>query len=133
MNRRTFVKRLAGIFAASVCPQIIVSTFGSIVPARPKLWTPLNKNIRSYELGTFDKWIYPVISNMSKHDIIDQILAVQPLGSPVGLTHRVASIFKNPTPGSKPFRPTLLEAAAASGQKIGKWCPDSTGIFGSYR
>jgi hypothetical protein len=34
-------------------------------------------------LGTFDKWIFPVISNMSENDVIDQLVAVQPMAGPV--------------------------------------------------
>jgi len=38
---------------------------------------------RTSSLGTFDKWIFPVIANMSENDVIDQLVAVQPMAGPV--------------------------------------------------
>jgi len=38
---------------------------------------------RTQNLGTFDKWIFPVIANMSENDVIDQLVALQPMAGPV--------------------------------------------------
>ena len=38
---------------------------------------------RTSNLGTFDKWIFPVIANMSENDVIDQLVALQPMAGPV--------------------------------------------------
>lgn len=38
---------------------------------------------RTNSLGTFNKWIFPVIANMSENDVIDQLVAVQPMAGPV--------------------------------------------------
>ncbi len=43
----------------------------------------LDEITRTNSLGTFDKWIFPVIANMSENDIIDQLVAVQPMAGPV--------------------------------------------------
>ncbi len=42
----------------------------------------MNETTRTGNLGTFDKWIFPVISNMTENDIIDQLVAVQPMPGP---------------------------------------------------
>jgi hypothetical protein len=39
--------------------------------------------LRTTSLGTFDKWIFPVIANMSENDVIDQLVSVQPMPGPV--------------------------------------------------
>jgi len=38
---------------------------------------------RTSNLGTFDKWIFPIIANMSENDVIDQLVALQPMAGPV--------------------------------------------------
>jgi hypothetical protein len=38
---------------------------------------------RTSNLGTFDKWIFPVIANMAENDVIDQLVALQPMAGPV--------------------------------------------------
>lgn len=43
----------------------------------------MNEATRTSNLGTFDKWIFPVISNMSENDVIDQLVALQPMAGPV--------------------------------------------------
>lgn len=44
---------------------------------------PMGEATRTANLGTFDKWIFPVISNMSENDVIDQLVALQPMAGPV--------------------------------------------------
>lgn len=43
----------------------------------------LDEVTRTSNLGTFDKWIFPVIANMSENDVIDQLVALQPMAGPV--------------------------------------------------
>lgn len=43
----------------------------------------LAESTRTNALGTFDKWIFPVVSNMSENDVIDQLVALQPMAGPV--------------------------------------------------
>lgn len=43
----------------------------------------LDEVTRTQQIGTFDKWIFPVISNMSENDVIDQLVALQPMAGPV--------------------------------------------------
>lgn len=43
----------------------------------------LDEVTRTTNLGTFDKWIFPVIANMAENDIIDQLVALQPMAGPV--------------------------------------------------
>jgi len=42
----------------------------------------LDEVTRTSNLGTFDKWIFPVISNMAENDVIDQLVALQPMAGP---------------------------------------------------
>lgn len=46
------------------------------------LFGDLPEATRTTNLGSFDKWIFPVISNMVENDVIDQIVAVQPMPGP---------------------------------------------------
>lgn len=46
-------------------------------------WGRLDEVTRTTSLGTFDKWIFPVIANMSENDVIDQLVAIQPMAGPV--------------------------------------------------
>lgn len=43
----------------------------------------LDEVTRTTSLGTFDKWIFPVIANMAENDVIDQLVALQPMAGPV--------------------------------------------------
>lgn len=43
----------------------------------------MNEVTRTQNLGTFDRWIFPVIANMSENDVIDQLVALQPMAGPV--------------------------------------------------
>lgn len=43
----------------------------------------LDEVTRTSNLGTFDKWIFPVISNLVENDVIDQLVAEQPMAGPV--------------------------------------------------
>ena len=43
----------------------------------------LDEVTRTSSLGTFDKWIFPVISNLAENDVIDQLVALQPMAGPV--------------------------------------------------
>lgn len=43
----------------------------------------LDEVTRTTSLGTFDKWIFPVLANMSENDVIDQLVALQPMAGPV--------------------------------------------------
>jgi hypothetical protein len=47
-----------------------------------RLFGNLPEATRTTNLGSFDKWIFPVISNMAENDVIDQIVAVQPMPGP---------------------------------------------------
>jgi hypothetical protein len=43
----------------------------------------LDEVTRTSSLGTFDKWIFPIVANMSENDVIDQLVALQPMAGPV--------------------------------------------------
>jgi hypothetical protein len=43
----------------------------------------LDEVTRTQNLGTFDKWIFPIIANMAENDVIDQLVSVQPMAGPV--------------------------------------------------
>ena len=43
----------------------------------------LDEVTRTTSLGTFDKWIFPVVANMAENDVIDQLVALQPMAGPV--------------------------------------------------
>jgi len=43
----------------------------------------MNEATRTSNLGTFDKWIFPVVANMAENDVIDQLVALQPMAGPV--------------------------------------------------
>lgn len=43
----------------------------------------LDEVTRTSALGTFDKWIFPIIANMQENDVIDQLVSVQPMAGPV--------------------------------------------------
>lgn len=43
----------------------------------------LDEVTRTQNLGTFDKWIFPIIANMAENDVIDQMVSVQPMAGPV--------------------------------------------------
>jgi len=47
-----------------------------------RMFGNLPEATRTTNLGSFDKWIFPVISNMAENDVIDQIVAVQPMPGP---------------------------------------------------
>jgi hypothetical protein len=47
------------------------------------MFGPMNETTRTTSLGTFDKWIFPVVANMSENDVIDQLVALQPMAGPV--------------------------------------------------
>lgn len=48
-----------------------------------RMFGSMNETTRTTSLGTFDKWIFPVIANMAENDVIDQLVALQPMAGPV--------------------------------------------------
>ena len=46
-------------------------------------WGRLDEVTRTADLGTFDKWIFPIIANMAENEVIDQMVALQPMAGPV--------------------------------------------------
>lgn len=66
----------------------------------------LNEATRTTALGTFDKWIFPVISNMAENDVIDQLVALQPMAGPVSqivFLDIVTGKRKGQTPAGSPM------------------------------
>ena len=47
------------------------------------MFSNMNESTRPTSLGTFDKWIFPIIANMAENDVIDQLVALQPMAGPV--------------------------------------------------
>lgn len=66
----------------------------------------LDEVTRTSALGTFDKWIFPVIANMQENDVIDQLVAVQPMAGPVSqivYMDIVTERAKGQVPAGTPF------------------------------
>ncbi len=42
----------------------------------------MNEATRTTSLGSADRWIFPLVSNMAENDIIDQLVSVQPMPGP---------------------------------------------------
>ena len=66
----------------------------------------LDEVTRTSSLGTFDKWIFPVISNMSENDVIDQLVSLQPMAGPVSQVvymDIVTAKSKGQTPAGSPM------------------------------
>lgn len=73
----------------------------------------LDEVTRTTSLGTFDKWIFPVIANMSENDVIDQLVALQPMAGPVSqivYLDIVTGRRKGRTPSGAPFWRSLQGA-----------------------
>jgi hypothetical protein len=69
---------------------------------------------RTQALGSFDKWIFPVIANMAENDVIDQIVALQPMSGPtsqVVYMDIVTETAKGQVPGGTPFWRAIQGAA----------------------
>lgn len=79
MNRRSFFKILASGLVVATSPQIFIPKI--IKP----VWKPLPTVLMPRPgLGPFDRWIFPVIANMSETDVIDQLITIQPMSVPSG-------------------------------------------------
>lgn len=66
----------------------------------------LDEATRTGNLGTFDKWIFPVLSNMSENDVIDQLVSLQPMPGPVSQVvymNIVTDKAKGKVPAGSPF------------------------------
>ena len=114
----------------------------------------LDEVTRTTSLGTFDKWIFPVIANMSENDVIDQLVALQPMAGPVSqivYMDIVTGRRKGRTPAGAPMWRALQGAvdrdddgdeivqdetgiaAAGTGIIVLEWTPVRGGtITGSY-
>jgi hypothetical protein len=74
----------------------------------------MEESTRTSSLGTFDKWIFPVIANMSENDVIDQLVALQPMAGPVSqivYVDIVTDKAKGSVPAGSPFWRSLQGAA----------------------
>jgi len=74
----------------------------------------LDEVTRTTALGTFDKWIFPVIANMAENDVIDQLVALQPMAGPVSqivYMDIVTERAKGAVPAGTPFWRALQGAA----------------------
>jgi hypothetical protein len=66
----------------------------------------LDEFTRTQSLGTFDKWIFPVIANMAENDVIDQLVSLQPMAGPVSqivYLDIVTESAKGQTPAGTPM------------------------------
>jgi len=73
----------------------------------------LDEATRTQALGSFDKWIFPVISNMSENDVIDQLVALQPMAGPTSqivYMDIVTGKKKGQTPAGSPMWRSLQGA-----------------------
>ncbi|MGD0042977.1 MAG: hypothetical protein ABSE84_21655, partial [Isosphaeraceae bacterium] len=74
----------------------------------------LDEVTRTQALGSFDKWLFPVIANMAENDVIDQIVALQPMSGPTSqivYMDIVTETAKGQVPGGTPFWRALQGAA----------------------
>jgi len=74
----------------------------------------LDEATRTQELGTFDKWIFPIVANMSENDVIDQLVALQPMAGPVSqivYLDIVTGKRKGQTPAGSPMWRALSGAS----------------------
>jgi hypothetical protein len=89
----------------------------------------LDEVTRTTSLGTFDKWIFPVIANMSENDVIDQLVALQPMAGPVSqivYMDIVTGKRKGRTPaGSAVWR--ALQGAVDRDDDGDEWVQDESG------
>jgi len=79
-----------------------------------KTFGRLDEVTRTQALGSFDKWIFPVIANMAENDVIDQIVALQPMSGPtsqVVYMDIVTEASKGQIPGGTPFWRAIQGAA----------------------
>ena len=91
----------------------------------------LDEVTRTTSLGTFDKWIFPIIANMSENDIIDQLVALQPMAGPVSqivYMDIVTGRRKGRTPAGAPMW-RALQGAVDRDDDGDELVPDETGTL----
>jgi hypothetical protein len=79
-----------------------------------KVHARMDESTRTLNLSSFDKWIFPVISSMVENDVIDQLVAVQPMPGPtsqVVYMDIVTARRKGQVPPGTPFWRSLQGAA----------------------
>jgi hypothetical protein len=79
-----------------------------------RMFGRLDEVTRTSALGTFDKWIFPVLANMSENDCIDQLVALQPMAGPVSqivYMDIVTERAKGQVPAGTPFWRALQGAS----------------------
>ena len=89
----------------------------------------LDEVTRTTSLGTFDKWIFPVIANMSENDVIDQLVALQPMAGPVSqivYMDIVTGRTKGRTPAGSPVW-RALQGAVDRDDDADEYIQDETG------
>ena len=78
-----------------------------------KKFARMNESTRTSSLGTFDKWIFPMLANMAENDVIDQLVALQPMPGPVSqivYMDIVTAQRKGATPAGSPMWRALAGA-----------------------
>jgi hypothetical protein len=73
----------------------------------------MDESTRTSNLGSFDKWIFPIIANMSENDIIDQLVSLQPMPGPTSqivYMDIVTSQAKGNVPAGSPMWQALAGA-----------------------
>lgn len=89
----------------------------------------LDEVTRTTSLGTFDKWIFPVLANMSENDVIDQLVALQPMAGPVSqivYMDIVTGKAKGRTPAGAPVW-RALQGAVDRDDDADEYVQDETG------
>ena len=95
-------------------PQERQATAAIMLENARRFYTKMPESTRTSSLGSFDKWIFPVISNMAENDIIDQLVAVQPMPGPTSqivFMDIVTSQRKGNIPAGSPMWRALAGAA----------------------
>jgi len=93
----------------------------------------LDEVTRTTSLGTFDKWIFPVLANMSENDVIDQLVALQPMAGPVSqivYMDIVTGRRKGRTPAGSPVW-RALQGAVDRDDDADEYIQDETGTSGT--
>jgi len=93
----------------------------------------LDEVTRTNSLGTFDKWIFPIIANMSENDVIDQLVALQPMAGPVSqivYLDIVTGRRKGRTPAGAPMW-RALQGAVDRDDDADEIVQDESGLAGA--
>jgi len=76
-----FNKSMSRVVDAQVVAALL-KHLGTAIPRRSRMKMRLVKALKARKIGRFEKFVFPIIGHMAEHNLVDQLVTIQPMELP---------------------------------------------------